>query len=115
MFELLLEGITTARLPAFQSISRFPSIRRDLALLVDEDITAKEVQTVVKGAAADLLTDLQIFDVYKGKGVPEGKKSLAIALRLQHQDRTLLDQEINTLIDRVVKALQEELQISLRE
>lgn len=95
-------------------ISRFPEIRRDLAILVDQTIPALVIQDTIKVVAGDWLKECFIFDVYQGKGVEPGLKSVTLAMVLQHPDRTLVDEEVAALTDRVVQALKEQLGAELR-
>lgn len=115
LFEIALEALTQGQLPAFGSISKFPSIRRDLALIVDDAISAAQLKQTTESAAGELLQDFCIFDMFTGSNVPEGKKSIAVGLTLQHQERTLVDDEVNELMSRVMLALRENFQASLRE
>ncbi|WP_435105823.1 phenylalanine--tRNA ligase subunit beta [Arhodomonas sp. AD133] len=115
VFELELEALAEARVPAFEALSRFPSIRRDLAVVVDEDVTADRLREVIAASAGDWLRDVVVFDVYRGKGVEEGRKSLAMGLILQDSSRTLTDEDVEASIERVVERLGHELNAALRE
>lgn len=95
-------------------ISKFPEIRRDLAILVSKTIPAQAIQDTIKVSAGDWLKESFIFDVYQGQGVNPGYKSVAIGLILQHPTRTLIDEEVVALTDRVVQALKEQLGAELR-
>ena len=87
--ELEQSVVTELAMPAYQDISKYPETRRDLALVADKAISSGEVMSLVQGAAGSLMTKLDLFDVYEGTGLPEGKKSLAIGLTFQDQSRTL--------------------------
>ncbi|RFA24409.1 phenylalanine--tRNA ligase subunit beta [Alkalilimnicola ehrlichii] len=115
VFELDLEALTRARVPQFSPLSKFPSIRRDLAVLVDEDVSAAAIEGCVRRAGGELLKDVVLFDVYRGKGVPQGQKSLAMGLILQESSRTLTDQDVDGLIQQVVSRLSLDLGAVLRE
>lgn len=116
LFELELNGLLNADTPHYQKISKFPMIRRDLALLADEHVSADAIENVVRGAMTmPWLKSFAVFDVYQGEPVPKGKKSLAIALTLQDEQRTLQDNEINSQIDAILKKLNNELMVTLRE
>jgi phenylalanyl-tRNA synthetase beta chain len=115
LFELGLRALDDGRLPAFEPLSRFPSIRRDLAVVVDEAVTAEAIRSVVVGAAPEVLTELRIFDVYQGDRIESGRKSLALGLILQDSCRTLKDVEVDGVIDSVVGRLQQKLDATLRE
>jgi len=85
--------------------SPYQAIERDFAFLVDLKVGADEVLRAVKGAERNLIETASIFDVYEGKGVPEGKKSLAISVRIQPRDKTLTEPEIEALVQKIVSAV----------
>jgi phenylalanyl-tRNA synthetase beta chain len=114
LFELDMSLLAQRTLPSYKAVSRFPAIRRDLALLVGEDVLAVALEYAVKKAAVPQLVAYYLFDVYKGKGIPEGQKSVALSLILQDFSRTLEDAEINRMVDLVVASLQEEVGAALR-
>ena len=89
----------------FKEISKYPSISKDLAIVVDKTISADEIAKVIKKAAGNLLTNTQIFDVYEGVGIPKGKRSIAYSLSFGTIDRTLTDEEINNIMNKVIEAL----------
>lgn len=97
-----------------QELSKFPEIRRDIAILVNQTVPAAEIQDTITNNAGGWLKDVFIFDVYQGKGVPSGFKSVALGLILQHPTRTLVDAEVSELIERVVTALKGKLGAELR-
>lgn len=116
LFEIDLATVVTSTTARYKTISKYPKIRRDLSLLVDEQISALQIeQAVRKCIKQDWLKSFEVFDVYKGVGIPEGKKSLAIAMTLQDDKRTLVDSEINSLISAIIEMLQNEFSIILRE
>ncbi|GAA5525339.1 phenylalanine--tRNA ligase beta subunit [Microbulbifer aestuariivivens] len=114
LFELSLDALGEAALPAFQPLSRFPEVRRDLALLIDADVPAASMVATATEAAGETLTDLNIFDVYQGKGIDFNRKSVAMGLTFQHPSRTLNDEEINAAVDAVVRQLEQQYNASLR-
>jgi phenylalanyl-tRNA synthetase beta chain len=114
LFELRLAALEAGPLPRFQPLSRFPAIRRDLAVVVDEAVPAAAVRTCIGQGAGDMLRTLEIFDVYRGDSIGVGKKSLALALTLQAADRTLQDEEVDRVMRTVVEALGSELGATLR-
>lgn len=114
LLELALDGILLGALPKFGELSRFPEVRRDLALLVDRAITAEAVLGVAREAAGEHLRNLTLFDVYQGKGIDPQRKSLALGLTFQHSSRTLTEDEVNTTVDAVVGVLKERLAATLR-
>lgn len=115
LFELVLTAIESGAVPAFQGLSKFPSIRRDIAIVVDDNILAESIRDTVVKAAGNLLNTAHIFDVYQGEGVPSGKKSIAIGLVLRHPMRTLVDNEVNAVVNEVVSILAEKFNATMRE
>jgi phenylalanyl-tRNA synthetase beta chain len=114
VFELRLAGVQAARLPAFRELSRFPASRRDLAVVVDESVTAQAVQTVIRQRGGDLLREVWLFDVYRGKGMAEGKKSLAFGLNLQDFSRNLTDHVVEEAVSGIIAGLAEQFGATLR-
>lgn len=114
VFELSLSAVLTAQIPSFELLSKFPAIRRDLALLVDEKITAGEIECCLNGTKSDILKEIQLFDVYSGDGVELGKKSIAVAFHLQHSERTLTDEEVDALMQTVAQRLEKQLAAVIR-
>ncbi|MDA1107710.1 MAG: phenylalanine--tRNA ligase subunit beta [Proteobacteria bacterium] len=115
VFELSLDLLEQARVPAFREVSKFPAIRRDIAIVVEEGVSAAQVLACVTQAAEDYLRDLQLFDVYRGKGVDSGRKSIALGLTLQAASRTLTDEDVAGIIERVVGTLKQQLDATLRD
>jgi len=99
---------------AFKSLPQFPSSRRDVAMLVPETVTHEAVLHTVKQAKAAHLESVELFDVFRGQGVPEGQKSLAYAFTYRAADKTLTDSEVNAAHEKVVNALKQQLQAELR-
>ncbi|MBA2490296.1 MAG: phenylalanine--tRNA ligase subunit beta [Gammaproteobacteria bacterium] len=97
-----------------QEISRFPAIRRDIAIIVDEAVTATQVTQCVIKTADDLLRDVYVFDVYRGYGVAAGRKSLALGLILQGLTRTLTDKDVDAAVSHIVTGLAQRLGATLR-
>ncbi|KRU23730.1 phenylalanine--tRNA ligase subunit beta [Psychrobacter piscatorii] len=95
--------------------SKFPQVRRDIAILVDSDISLQTLESTVRAAAGDLLTDLWLFDVYQGDKVPTGQRSLAFALVWQDATQTLSDEAVKTATDKVVQALTDQHAVQLRD
>jgi phenylalanyl-tRNA synthetase beta chain len=115
VFELVLAEVATGRLPKFHELSRFPEVRRDLALLADRDVAASAVLDVIRENAGEWLTDLRLFDVYQGKGIDPHRKSLAVGLTWQHPSRTLNDDEVNATTLAILTSLEERLNATLRK
>ncbi|WP_031522343.1 phenylalanine--tRNA ligase subunit beta [Siccibacter colletis] len=115
VFELLWDRIAERAVPQAQEISRFPANRRDIAVVVAENVPAADVLGECKKVGANQVVGVNLFDVYRGKGVAEGYKSLAISLILQDTSRTLEEEEIAATVARCVEALKERFQASLRD
>jgi phenylalanyl-tRNA synthetase beta chain len=115
VFELEWAAIQSKVIPEAATISKFPSNRRDIAIVVDDSVAAGDVIATCLTAGGELLTNAALFDVYIGKGVEEGKKSLAIALTLQSDARTLEDADIAQCVSTVVDAVVTTHQGMLRE
>lgn len=115
VFELLVNKVSTRKLPLATDISRFPANRRDIAVVVKEEVAAKNVLQLIEKVGGNYLIDLNLFDVYQGEGIDAGYKSLAIALVLQDTEKTLEEKDINDVVDRVVDTLKSELDASLRD
>lgn len=105
VFEIIQESLSTSSLASFTPLSRFPEVRRDIAVIVDQKLAVSDLEAKVKEAAGDLLTKLKVFDVYIGKGIDSHRKSVALGLTYQHLSRTLTDDEVAAAQDRVVTAL----------
>ncbi|OQX11893.1 MAG: phenylalanine--tRNA ligase subunit beta [Thiothrix lacustris] len=114
VFELDMQLLMQRVLPKYRAVSKFPAIRRDLALLVRDDTLAVALENAVEKTAIPQLMSYYLFDVYTGKGIPEGQKSVALSLILQDFSRTLEDAEINQIVDTIVTSLQDEVGAVLR-
>ncbi|NQY51403.1 MAG: phenylalanine--tRNA ligase subunit beta [Piscirickettsiaceae bacterium] len=114
VFELVLSTILISKPPSFKSLSRFPENRRDLAILVDHNITAGEIERCLNSVKSDIIRSIQVFDVYTGSGIKRNKKSIAIAFRFQHEGRTLTDQEVDILMKTVIQILEQQLKVIIR-
>ena len=114
LFHLELAPLLQRVVARFRPLSKFPRVRRDLALVVDQAVSAKQVADGVRAIDSQLVREIVLFDVYQGKGVDPGKKSVAVGLILQDDDETLTDARIDSLMTRVVEHLQNELKATLR-
>ena len=115
LFEFDADAGLSATLPVFRPVSRFPSVRRDLAVLVDESVPADELISAAKEAAGDLLRDVLVFDVYTGAGIETRLKSVALGLILQVTSRTLTELEIDNVITVVTDSLSSKFNAKIRE
>ena len=100
--------------PTYTPLPKYPTVTRDLSVLCDETMTVAEVQNVMAAAGGKLLRGIQLFDIYRGTGVPEGKKSVSFSLELRADDRTLTDADSEGVVTKVLKALEEKLGVTLR-
>lgn len=114
LFELTVDAVIAKKLAHSEPMSRFPEVRRDIAVIVDQGATAAELRQCITVAATDTLQNLKLFDVYQGKGIDPNRKSLAIGLTFQHTSRTLTDDEINDSVDKIVTSLEAQFGASLR-
>ena len=100
--------------PTYTPLPKYPTVTRDLSVLCDETMTVAEVEDVMTAAGGKLLRGIQLFDIYRGTGVPEGKKSVSFSLELRADDRTLTDTDSEGVVTKVLKALDEKLGVTLR-
>jgi phenylalanyl-tRNA synthetase beta chain len=114
LFELDLEQLRTRNIPHYESVSRFPTLSRDLSVVVSGEITASQVAREILTAGGGYLSRIEVFDVYKGKGIESTQKSLSFALTLQSSSRNLTDGEIDRQIDKIVDAIRKNLGGTLR-
>jgi len=115
IFELDLEAVRQSHLPSFRPLSKFPEVRRDLAILINEDISARLIEDCIRDSSSEILQEVRLFDIYTGKGVDKGLKSVAFGLILQDFSRTLTDEDIDSEIESVVNALNKNFAATLRE
>ena len=114
LFELKLALLRPKRLPHAAPLSRFPEVRRDIAIIVDNQVHAAEIYACVIQAADETFRNLKLFDVYQGKGIDPNRKSIALGLTFQHVSRTLTDEEISVSVSQIITALESQLAASLR-
>lgn len=115
LFELELGSVCDKNVPKFNVLSKFPEVRRDISLLVDEKLSVSAIKECIVRAGSEVLKDTMVFDVYAGKGVSPGLKSVALGLILQDFSRTLIDDDVDQEIQKIVSSLQKELNATLRE
>ena len=115
LFELEISALQQGRMPRFSEVSRFPAIRRDLAIVVGAATPAQAVLDCVTKSAGELLVDLQLFDEYRGEGIDSGRKSLALGLTLQDSSRTLKEDVVESVVGRVIRSLESGLGAELRK
>lgn len=114
LFEISSQALAWRDLPRHAGLSRFPQVRRDLAFVLDAEIPAGELLAVLRGAATAQVQSIEVFDDYRGKGVAENQKSLAIRVLMQDTERTLTDQEVEETVQKLVSAALRQCNASLR-
>ncbi|MGI9220573.1 MAG: phenylalanine--tRNA ligase subunit beta [Woeseiaceae bacterium] len=115
VFELNADLAFAARVPDAKTISKYPSIRRDIAVIVDEKISADELVRAVAGSSPDIISSVRIFDIYTGPGIEAGLKSVALGLILQETSRTLTDEDADSAMAAAVRKLQKDYGAELRD
>ena len=115
VFELEINALGVKKLPLAQEISKFPANRRDIAIVVDDDKVVGDILSCIEKFGANQLVGLNLFDVYRGKGIAQGKKSLAISLILQDKTKTLQEIDIQATVDGILARLSQKFQASLRD
>jgi phenylalanyl-tRNA synthetase beta chain len=115
VFEVETAQGLRARVPQLQEVSRFPAVRRDLAIIVDEALAVQTLLDCVHAAAGAVLRETTVFDIYRGAGIENGRKSVAIGLNLQDVSRTLTDDETDAIVARVVSDLERECSATIRD
>jgi phenylalanyl-tRNA synthetase beta chain len=113
-FEVVADVLRQRGMRKYQAFSRYPSVRRDLALVVDQQVTAAAIERVVRETLGAILTDFRLFDVYHGKGIDSNEKSLAVGLTLQDPSATLTEDQIAGCTEAVLAALQRDVGARLR-
>jgi phenylalanyl-tRNA synthetase beta chain len=98
----------------YQPISQFPPVLRDIAVIVDEDVLCGALIDVIENEGESIIETIEVFDIYSGKGIPDGKKSIAFSLKFQHRERTLTDEEVDEVIKSILKSLGKEFSAELR-
>ncbi|MEJ2058885.1 MAG: phenylalanine--tRNA ligase subunit beta [Gammaproteobacteria bacterium] len=114
LFELDLDTFDVGQVPAFAPLSRYPAIRRDLAIVVDEKVSYAQLRDAIQAESIPELQDFYVFDVYRGEGVPNGRKSFAFSLILQDLSRTLSDEDVETIVSRLISRLGADVGAELR-
>jgi phenylalanyl-tRNA synthetase beta chain len=115
LFELDQDLLLNKQLPKFKSLSKYPSVRRDIALIVKEEVNVSEIIKCIKSCDEVTLQDIVIFDIYRGKGVEEGSKSVAVSLILQDFSQTLTDSQIDAIFSRLLDTLTKTINAKLRD
>ena len=98
----------------YKQLPKYPAVSRDIAMLIDDNINVSKIEKIIKKNAGNILEGYTLFDVYKGSQIPEGKKSVAYSVTFRADDRTLTDDEISAVFDKILSGLKEQLGAELR-
>jgi phenylalanyl-tRNA synthetase beta chain len=115
LFELNQDLILKRQVPRFAPLSKFPSVRRDMALIVKENISAQQIIDCIHACSEPTIQKAMIFDIYRGQGIEAGHKSVAVSLQLQNFTQTLTDSEIDAIFSRVLDTLTRTIGAKLRD
>lgn len=117
VLEIYLEKLLAFRVKKMQykEISKYPSILKDVAFVISKEISAKEIELAIKKAGGKLLTDIRVFDVYEGENVGEGEKSIAFSLTFEDSTRTLSDDEVMTIFNRIIEEVEKKFHAQVRD
>lgn len=110
--DVLYEAANTTK--AYKPLPKFPAVTRDIALLVDDAILVGEIEETIVKAGGNIVEKVSLFDIYKGKQIPEGKKSIAYAISYRDENKTLTDKEVNKVHDKILRSLEYKLGAQLR-
>ena len=117
VFEINLDKLLNKKVSKmkYKEISKYPTISKDIAMVIDKNISSQEIAMAIKKAAGSLLLSTEVFDVYNGKGIDFNKKSIAFSLLFGAQDRTLTDEEINNIMNKIIESLEKKFNAELRK
>ena len=115
IFEVDYQAISNQRVPVFEPISRYPVIRRDIAVVVPESVSAKLIMSCVNEESNNLVREIRIFDIYRGTGIDSGRKSVALGLILQDSSRTLTDEAADAIMSQIIERLDRKLGATIRD
>lgn len=111
--DVLYESSNTDR--KYKALPKFPAVTRDIALLVDDIVLVQEIDETIRKAGGNLVEKVELFDIYKGKQIPDGKKSIAYAIWYRDENKTLTDKDVNKVHEKILKALEYKLGATLRD
>lgn len=114
MFQIRQDALMNMQIPAAQAVSKYPEVQRDLAFVVDESLSAQALIDAVVSVKSDIFKAVELFDIYRGQGIDPTQKSIALTLKIQHTERTLQDEEVETLVADVLKAAKQAVNAELR-
>ena len=99
----------------YKEISKFPNVKKDVAFLIDKKVVSKDIEKVIKNSGGSILSDIEVFDVYTGKNIDENKKSIAYSLNFIDNKKTLTDEEVNNLLEKIIKNVCDKFGAELRK
>jgi phenylalanyl-tRNA synthetase beta chain len=114
MFQIRQDALMTMDVPAAQPISKFPETQRDLAFVMEDATPVQKLVDAIQSVDSDIMQGIEIFDIYRGQGIEEHQKSVAVALRIQHPERTLQDEEVDSLVNEILAATKQAVNAELR-
>lgn len=114
MFQIRQDALLTMAVPKAGVISKFPEVNRDLAFVVEETLPVQGLLDAVNSVKSDILQSVDIFDIYRGQGIDDSQKSIAITLKIQHEERTLQDDEVESLVSEILTAAKQAVNAELR-
>lgn len=114
MFELNLHSLKPRPLPLIKEISKFPPVRRDIAIIVDNDISAYSLLSSMQAVKSTIISDISLFDIYRGNGMESNKKSLAFRVLLQDTEKTLTDEQVESTVTSLISILKNQFGAELR-
>lgn len=113
-FELYINSINQTSLPSFQDVSKYPSVRRDIALVIDDEISYQQIKDIIVEEMGEYLVNIFVFDKYQGENIGTGKRSLAIGMVLQQDNSTFEDKEVDKLMSKMVLSIKQNLTVEIR-
>ena len=112
-FGVLLEHGNTEK--SYHPLPKFPAVTRDLAMLCDDSIEVGSIEEIIRQCGRSLIEEIKLFDIYKGKQIPAGKKSVAYSIVFRDPNKTLEEQDVNRVMDKILTRLEEKLSVELRK
>jgi phenylalanyl-tRNA synthetase beta chain len=114
LFELDFAALQQCKVPAYSEVSKFPPIRRDMAVLVDEKVAVSQLLNAMQGANVEFVTEIGLFDVYRGKGIAETQKSLAFFVMMQDGQKSLVDADADNVMASLLDVVKKQFGAELR-
>ena len=115
LFSLEIESLLFREVSSFQAYSKYPSVRRDLALVLDEEVSSEQITSSIRDISGNQLREIKVFDLYRGKGIESNRKSLALGLILQDTSRTLTVKDVDEIIRSITSHLERTFRATIRK